>query len=139
MALVEQKFVAGQVVYAKIKGYPPWPAWITHMPTEKKARVRYFNSGKWNELSIAKLTPFHAGRYIENRYLNRNAGFTKAYHEMLLMMEALQHKNRAEKSEKTAQIVLRQLTPADIIQIKSDLKAKASKKEKKSLRSGRLY
>lgn len=138
MALVEQKFVAGQVVYAKIKGYPPWPAIVTHMPTEKKARVQYFNSGQWNEISIAKLTPFHAGRHIENQYLNRNAGFTKAYQEMLLMLKVLQEKAE-KKCEKTARIVLHQLTPADIKKIKSDLKAKASKKEKKSLRSGRLY
>lgn len=139
MALVLQKFTVGQVVYAKIKGYPPWPGVITHMPTEKKARVLYFNwNGEHNDLSIKKLTSFHAGRNIEQKYLNRNAQFTKAFHEMLLMVEA--PIVEPQQNKKQIRIVLRQLTPADIKQIKSELKANTGKKQGKSrLRSGRLY
>lgn len=50
--LALRKFYVGQAVYAKIKGYPPWPALITQMPTIKKARVQYFNSGQYNDLPV---------------------------------------------------------------------------------------
>lgn len=141
MELSVQKFETGQAVYAKIKGYPPWPAFVTHIPKDRKvARVQYFNSGLWNELSFAKLTPFHAGKGIVEKYLNKNGAFTKAYHEMLLMM---QPKQKAEKKEemKSARIVLCRLTPIEIQRIRSDLKRKKMTKTeaKNRLRSGRIY
>lgn len=142
MELVRQSFTVGQVVYAKIKGYPPWPAIITHMPTEKKARVQYFNSSEWNELSIKKLTPFHAGQSIEHKYLNRNGAFTKAFNEMHLVMEASSKKTKEKKECPTARIILNRLTPINIKKIQANLKSleKPTKLEAKSrLRSGRLY
>lgn len=141
MDLVVIKFVAGQVVYAKIKGYPPWPAVITHIPKNRKvARVQYFNSGQWKQLSFHKLTPFHAEQNIAAKYLEKNVSFTKAFKEMQMVMEK---SKKEETTPKTVpKIILRQLTPADIEKIQCDLKAKRkpTKIEKKSrLRSGRLY
>lgn len=44
MALIERKFVVGQFVYTKIRGYPPWPSCVIDIPNDgkKKAVVRYF-------------------------------------------------------------------------------------------------
>lgn len=79
MALAAQQFTVGQAVYAKIKGYPPWPAVITHLPPNRKiARVMYFNSGEVNDLSFKRLTPFHAGIGIVQANIGR-AAFAKAY------------------------------------------------------------
>lgn len=142
MALIVQKFEVGQVVYAKIKGYPPWPALITHMPSDKLARVQYFNSGQWNDLSIKKLTPFHAGIYIERRYLNRNDAFTKAFGEMLSVMQASSKPVKIKPKQPSARVILHRLTPEEIKKIQDELKLqkKTTKFEAKNrLRSGRLY
>lgn len=141
MELELVKFDVGQVVYAKIKGFPPWPSIVTHIPKNRKvARVQYFNSSQWNELSFQKLTPFHAGRIIAQKYLHKNRAFTRAFHEMQMVME------KAKKVENTTReipkIVLRRLTPIEIKQIQNDLKAKPkpTKKEAQNrLRSGRQY
>lgn len=47
MALSERKFVIGQIVYTKIKGYPPWPSCIINIRDERTSKVvvRYFG---WN-------------------------------------------------------------------------------------------
>lgn len=80
MELERVKFSVGQAVYAKLKGYPPWPAFISHIPKNRKiARVQYFNSGQWNDLSFEKLTPFHAGANIASKYFAKNIAFTKAF------------------------------------------------------------
>lgn len=146
MALAVQKFIAGQMVYSKIKGYPPWPSVVTHMPSEKMARVQYFNwNGQWNELSIRKLTPFHAGGYIEKQYLDKNVAFTKAFYEMLAVMEAfrknkmkeneMEEKETKKKKENPRRISPR-LKPSEIKEIRSEFKPKGAKSR---LRSGRLY
>lgn len=48
MALAERNFTIGQLVYAKITGYPAWPSCIIELKRvggRDKAVVRYFN---WN-------------------------------------------------------------------------------------------
>lgn len=141
MDLATVKFIVGQVVYAKIKGFPPWPAIITHIPKNRNvARVQYFNSGQWNELSFQKLTPFHAGKNIVQKYMKKNHPFNKAFREMQAVME--KNKKTENKVEKEIpKIILRQLSPAEIKEIQSDLaKSKLTKIERKSrLRSGRFY
>lgn len=142
MALVPQIFDVGQVVFAKIKGYPPWPAIITYLPTKTKARVLYFNSGKTNDLSFEKLTPFHAGKYIEEKYRNRNVGFTKAFEEMLLIMQVSEKKNKTTKKKEKNNRNVRRLMPTELKRIQSDLKPKkkeVTREAKSRLRSGRLY
>lgn len=146
------QFTVGQLVYAKLKGYPPWPAVITHFPRNRIARVIYFNSKKWlvlhllvkflfhiylifrfrSNLSFKKLTPYHAGKTIEQRYLRRNVGFTKAYNEMKIVLNK-NEKNNAYKP----QIKLQRLTAENIIKIKLSLKD--GNQSKKNLRNGRTY
>lgn len=135
--LAVRNFSVGQVVYAKIKGYPPWPAIITHMPTAKKARVTYFNSGQHNDLSIEKLTSLRAGIEIERKYYGKNHAFTKAFNEMQVVAQAT-----VKKKEKKPQIIVHLLSPDEIKRIQSDLKKnkKPTKQEAKNrLRSGRFY
>lgn len=137
MDLVKVVFSVGQVVYAKLKGYPPWPAVITFIPKGRKvAKVLYFNSGQCSELSFAKLTPVHAAKNIELKYLNKNIGFTKAFNEMVLVMGQAE-----KKKEKELRVNLRKLTPSEIKHIQNGLKRKQPTKieEKRRLRNGRLY
>lgn len=133
----------GQVVYAKLKGYPPWPALITHFPRNGMARVLYFNSPSWSDLSLNKLTPFHAGKHIEERYLRRNKAFSKAFDEMMVVLtiaggeqQKIKPKN-PKKNEPKPQILLHRLSEEDIKKIKLDLKFNG--RSKKKLRNGRCY
>lgn len=83
MEIPIQKFYVGQVVFAKLKGYPAWPAVITSLPKGRKiARFVFYNSAKCSELSVEKLTPYHAAGEIIRRYANRNKAFTEALREM---------------------------------------------------------
>lgn len=139
MELERVKFVVGQVVYAKIKGYPPWPAYITHFPRAKIARVRYFNSEQWNELSIDKLTSFHAGKSIATRYCGRNPAFTAAYRTMQLTME---NKEKQPEAKPAPNIKIKILSKKKLKEMKNE-KQKIINDEQKQiphrLRSGRLY
>lgn len=122
MELVTLKYTVGQVVYAKIKGYPPWPAIITHIPRDRNiARVQYFNSGQWNELSFTKLTPFHAAQNIVSKYFGKNRPFTKAFQEMQMVMDKA--KKEENSTNTTPKIILHQLTLTEMEEIKRDLKA----------------
>lgn len=42
MQVAERKFFVGQVVLAKIKGYPPWPGTIVRIVENRLAEVVYF-------------------------------------------------------------------------------------------------
>lgn len=142
MELAEVKFVVGQAVYAKLKGYPPWPAIITHIPKNRKiARVQYFNSSQWSELSFVKLTPFHAGKQIVEKYIDKNRPFTKAFHEMRMIVERSK-KVENFNSNQIPKIIIRLLTPIEIKSIQKELKANAKTTKTEAnhrLRSGRQY
>lgn len=110
---------------------------ITHLPPNRKiARVLYFNSGEVNDLSFKNLTPYHAGIEIVRENIHKVA-FAKAYGEMHLLLRAQAKEKEKEKSQKP-RIFLRRLTPSEIKDIKKELK-KPKQKEKRALRSGRLY
>lgn len=129
------KFSVGQIVFAKIKGYPPWPAVITALPKDKNcAKVTYFNSGQCSELSYKKLTPFHAAGSIIERHLNRNKGFTRAYLEMKLVAEKNTKKKPTKRTHKQPKIFVKLLSKDEISKIQADLK-----KQKKPDISGRSY
>jgi hypothetical protein len=61
------KYTVGQVVYAKLKGYPPWPALITNFPRNGIARVSYFNSTEWFVLSLLLLIADVFGNIFLNK------------------------------------------------------------------------
>lgn len=138
MDIATINYIVGQVVFGKLKGYPPWPAVITALPNNKKvARIMYFNSGQYSELSFKKLTPYHSAAAIIQRHLNRNVGFTKAYHEMELVAEANKRKEapdgRIKKKVKkpvkkqTHQVpllIIKILSKDEILKIQMDLKGK---------------
>lgn len=115
MDLQITKYTVGQVVYAKLKGYPPWPAVITKIVRDGIATVPYFNSTKWNDLSFKKLTPYHAEIMIEKRYLEKNKGFTKAFNEMHFLL-GYQKKNEQKRSLEP-RVGLQRLTAEDVQQI----------------------
>lgn len=148
MALAELTFTVGQVVYAKLKGYLPWPALITHIPKKTIARVAFFNSTQWSELSFKKLIPYHSGdaKAIVNKHLNRNAAFTKAHCEMLFVTNQSKPKVTPTKAEEKIEtkskskpqhprIILDRLSVEAI----KELQEKLSKKKSKHFRKGRNY
>lgn len=132
------KYTVGQIVFGKIKGYPPWPAVITALPKGNKlAKIAYFNSGECSELSFKKITPYHAADKIVERYLNKNQGFTKAYFEMQLVAEKEAKKKTTKPTKQTykqPKLILKLLSKDEILKIQGDLK----KKKKRDI-SGRSY
>lgn len=50
MELAERKFSLGEIVFAKIKGYPPWPSTITQF-IKNNVKVVFFGwREQWFEL-----------------------------------------------------------------------------------------
>lgn len=50
MEVAQREFIVGQVVLAKMKGYPAWPALIVEVQKKNKkklAQVSYFGSDQW--------------------------------------------------------------------------------------------
>lgn len=159
MSLIRLEFQIGQAVFAKIKGFPPWPALIVGIMGTNQAKVVYFNSSEYSLLSFKKLTPFDANGKIAHQFYNKNKGFTKAFDELMLV---LQNKNpklvtkkptvrtRLMKATEASdhqlksvvmipKVVLRRMTKADIVKAQLKLKKNKTDDSKRSLRSGRIY
>lgn len=148
MELQKLRFTVGQMVYGKLKGYPPWPAVITKIE-KNMAKIVYFNANKeFSTISFNKLTPFHAGGKIVEKYHDRNLKFTKAYNEMRAMLQIKmkdqsQERKKMEKSKQKSEkkqiepsknlrqncsIILDGLTPNQITEVQRKLKQNESKK-----------
>lgn len=147
MELTKIRFTIGQMVYGKLRGYPPWPGVITEID-EEKAKVVYFNwNSQFSYLHFNKLTPYHAGRRIVNVHYGRNKKFTKAYDEMeyVVQLKSEQQKKRREEksSPKKPMIILQRLSGIDIKNIKRELKQESAKRKsfklERKLRSGRKF
>lgn len=152
MEIAKINYTVGQIVFGKIKGYPPWPAVVTELPKGKNvAKILYFNSGQYSVLSFKKLTPYHAAGFIVERHLDKNRGFTKAYREMeIVAMQSRKEKraneNNTDKNElnktaqkkkniyKTPKVIIKLLSKDEILKIQNDL----AKKKKRDI-SGRSY
>lgn len=68
MELQKIRFTVGQLVYGKLKGYPPWPAVITNIE-KNMAKIVYFNANAaFSNISFKKLTSYHAGKKILDKY-----------------------------------------------------------------------
>lgn len=82
MEVAVRSFFVGQLVYAKIKGYPPWPGVISSLDGSR-AKVVYFNWNKrFNWIGFKKLTPVISAKKVRDQYYGRNVKFTGAVDEM---------------------------------------------------------
>lgn len=142
MEIAIQKYTVGQVVFGKLKGYPPWPAVITALPKGRNiASITYFNSGQCSDLSFKKLTPYHAAGNVIHKYANKNKSFTKALQEMELVATKM---NKKDEEKKTAtkkyrlepRVIIKLLSKAEISEIQSKLKT--SKKKSGTISDGAI-
>lgn len=86
---ISVQFFVGQLVYAKVKGYPAWPAFISEID-RNRAKVIYFNwQNECNWLGFAKLMPMSAAREIVERHYDKNVKFRGAVDEMQRIMTSV--------------------------------------------------
>lgn len=104
MEIVRVKYLVGQAVFAKIKGYPPWPSIITEIPRKGLLKVLYFNSNEYSVLSEKRIKPIQAGDDIVKKYKG-NKAFTKALTEMnaVLKVETPKTSKKEPKKHKKKQ------------------------------------
>lgn len=77
-----RKFFVGQLVLAKIKGYPPWPGLITEID-RSRAKVVYFNwQNPYNWIGFKKITLASSAANIIEQHYDRNIAFAGAVNEM---------------------------------------------------------
>lgn len=125
MEIAVQNFTVGQIVFGKLKGYPPWPSVITALPKGKNvAQIKYFNSGQSSILSIKKLTPYNAAGDIIVRYANKNKGFTKALREMEMVAkkEKKVDETVTKKYRLEPRVIIKLLSQSEISEIQRSLK-----------------
>lgn len=85
MEVENLKFSIGQLVFAKVNGYFQKLAVVLEI-LKNTSKVVFFNSTQHSVLGFKKLTNIMHGDAIVSRYVNKNIGFTKAYHEMMLVL-----------------------------------------------------
>lgn len=82
MQVATRSFFVGQLVFAKIKGYPPWPSVISEI-NGNCAKVVYFNWNKqFNWVGFKKLIPATSAKEIVDKYYGKNIRFSGAINEM---------------------------------------------------------
>lgn len=154
--IVRVKYLVGQAVFAKIKGYPPWPSIITEIPRNGLVKVLYFNSSEYSVLSEKRIKPIQAGGDIVKKYKG-NKAFTKALAEMNAVLKIETPKTTPKKEPKktpkkttknttknTPKITpkkdfilrIKMLSRDEIGEIQKSLKAQHPKRK---LRAGRCY
>lgn len=131
MSLQQIKFKVGQAVFAKVKGYVSWPSIILEI-NKGTAKVAFFNSNQHAYLGFKKLMLVSESDALIKRHLNKHLEFTKAYNEMLIVVNA-------KKKEQHLRPVLkiRLLIIDEIEDIKKKLRNFGQSKKK--LRFGRCY
>lgn len=132
MELQKIKFKVGMTVFAKIKGYAPWPSFILEIKNST-AKVSFFNSNQHAFVGFRKLTLISESEPILKRYLNKNKEFTKAYNELLLVVKSKQKNSHIQY----ASLKIRLLNSDEIAEIQKKLKMSGQSKRK--LRNGRSY
>lgn len=120
MELQKVRFSVGQMVYGKLTGHIHWPALITEID-KNIAKIVYFNANQqYSYLSFNKLTPYHAGRKIVEKYYGHHKKFSKAYDEMEIVLKLkLKEQNEKEikkgkKMEKKTKMKRKNATPKKI-------------------------
>ncbi|KZC10990.1 Hepatoma-derived growth factor [Dufourea novaeangliae] len=96
MVKLHKKFFAGDKVFAKVRGYPPWPAKVEKVidPNSKNSKysVYFYGTG---ETAVCKVEELHT--YIENKAKFAKPIRRKFFHEGLLQLEQ-ELKNDRSKS-----------------------------------------
>ncbi|EDV53118.1 hepatoma-derived growth factor-related protein 2 [Drosophila erecta] len=69
----------GDLVFAKVKGYPPWPAKITKSNNNKKYNVYFYGTGETANIKVEDLFPYanNKERFATEKIMKR-AKFTEA-------------------------------------------------------------
>ncbi|XP_031846903.1 JIL-1 anchoring and stabilizing protein isoform X2 [Nomia melanderi] len=96
MVKLHKKFFAGDKVFAKVRGYPPWPAKVEKVidPNSKNSKysVYFYGTG---ETAVCKVEELYT--YIENKAKFAKPIRRKFFHEGLLQLEQ-ELKNDRSKS-----------------------------------------
>lgn len=112
MEVAERRFFVGQLVFAKLKGWPPWPGVIVEID-RFKAKISYFNwRNQYNWIGFKKLTLVTSAREIIDKHYMRNVTFRGAVDEMnrLSAFISEQRKDRIERTSLNSDKIPIQLT-----------------------------
>ncbi|KOX70856.1 Hepatoma-derived growth factor-like protein 1 [Melipona quadrifasciata] len=86
MVKLHKKFFAGDKVFAKVRGYPPWPAKVEKVidPTSKNSKysVYFYGTG---ETAVCKVEELYT--YVENKAKFGKPLRRKFFHEGLIQLE----------------------------------------------------
>ncbi|XP_022225936.2 hepatoma-derived growth factor-like [Drosophila obscura] len=79
-----KSFKLGDLVFAKVRGYTPWPAQITHNVNSKKEYTVYFyGTGEIGYIKLKNLLPYSQNkRHFSTRRNMRRAHYAKALDEI---------------------------------------------------------
>ncbi|XP_033341488.2 JIL-1 anchoring and stabilizing protein isoform X1 [Megalopta genalis] len=96
MVKLHKKFFAGDKVFAKVRGYPPWPAKVEKVidPNSKNSKYSVFFYGT-GETAVCKVEELYT--YIENKAKFAKPIRRKFFHEGLVQLEQ-ELKNDRNKS-----------------------------------------
>lgn len=79
-------FKVGDIVWAKIKGHPHWPAEIKSMPSERFAVVYWFNDYRTTKISRNQLFTFLSNYDNFSSKFDRTVGLKAAATEALIRL-----------------------------------------------------
>lgn len=105
MELSVRRFFIGQLVFAKIKGYPPWPGLIIEID-KCRAKAVYFNwRNQYNWIGFEKITPAASAAAIVAQHYSTNIQFRRAVDELNLMANSILQQRAAERQHQHIQTV----------------------------------
>ncbi|XP_016951308.1 PC4 and SFRS1-interacting protein [Drosophila biarmipes] len=78
-----KSFSIGDLVFAKVKGYPPWPAKITKSNNNKKYNVYFYGTGETANIKVEDLFPYadNKERFATEKIMKR-AKFIEAIEQI---------------------------------------------------------
>ncbi|XP_058058498.1 hepatoma-derived growth factor-related protein 2-like [Anopheles bellator] len=84
MVASKKSFNIGDLVFAKVKGYPPWPAKITRID-KSKYNVYFYGTGETANIKVEDLFPYEEskGKFATDKIMRR-----KGFKEAMLQIEA---------------------------------------------------
>lgn len=150
MALVKHQFEIGQIVYAKQKGYPPWPSMVAEKKNNTYKVVFFGWNQQWVYINGSNITNCaHAGGIIQ-KYFDKNKKFTAAEIEKNSFVQYAQKEIEKtttkilkaqqvllvnEKREKSAESIMEKIHQSKHEAI---IKTKQPKKRKEIVKSDRI-
>ncbi|XP_049287900.1 hepatoma-derived growth factor-related protein 2-like [Anopheles funestus] len=84
MVASKKSFEVGDLVFAKVKGYPPWPAKIT-LIDKNKHEVYYYGTGETGKVKKEDLYPYETskGKFVTEKIMKR-----KGFKEAMMQIES---------------------------------------------------